>query len=67
VAYAVVEEAADQAEDGPLQEQSPRELGVLDLAVLRLRRLLIVDQTPHLLEELLSEQTSQQASQNAHR
>jgi hypothetical protein len=54
-AGAVVKKAAGQAEDCPFQEESPRELAVLDLAMLGLGRLFIVDEAPDLLEDLLTE------------
>lgn len=62
---AVVKEATGEAKDGSFQEQSACELGVSNLAVLGFRRFLLVDQAPDLLEDLLSDKTSQKAANDA--
>jgi hypothetical protein len=66
VAGAVVEVAADEAEDRTFQKQRGCELGELRLPVLGLRRLFVVDQAPHLLEDLLADHAGQKAAENAY-
>jgi hypothetical protein len=61
----VVKEATGEAKDGSFQEQSACELGVSNVAVLGFRRFLFVDQAPDLLEDLLSDQASQKAADDA--
>ncbi len=67
VAGGLVKEATGEAKDGSFQEQSACELGVSNLAVLGLRRFLLVDQAPDLLEDLLSDKASEKAANDADR
>jgi acyl-lipid omega-6 desaturase (Delta-12 desaturase) len=62
----VVEEAPRGAEDRALYQQRQDQLRGRDLAMLRVRRLLFVDQAPHPLEGELRDQPGQQAAENAH-
>src|SRR5436305_15113815 len=66
-AGAVVEEACDDAGDRPLRGERDRELQVAHLAVLGVGRLLLVDEAPEPLEELLAEHPGEQASGDAER
>src|SRR5919206_440125 len=52
---AVIREALDEAEDRALEQQRRDQLRELDLAMLGVRRLLLVDQAPDLLEDLPSD------------
>src|SRR3954452_12849173 len=53
------------AEDRALDGRGGDHLGPRRLAVLALGRLLVVDQAPHLLEQLLAEEAGQQAGDDA--
>jgi hypothetical protein len=61
----VIKGAADQPEDGSFQEQSAGELGVSNLPVLGFRRFLVIDQAPHLLEDLLSDHPREETADDA--
>src|SRR4051794_26758408 len=64
---AVVDEPAHQPEDRALDQQGGDQLAELDVAVLGVRRLLLVHQAPELLEDLLGDEAREQTAGDAHR
>src|SRR5207248_7206403 len=63
----VIHGRADGAEDRTLERGGEQDLGEGHVAVLRLRRLLVVDHAPGLLEQLLAEEARDQAADDAER
>src|SRR3954447_21027234 len=67
VAAAVVHQPAHEPEDRPLDEQRHEHLRQRHLAVLGPRRLLVVDQAPHEVEDLLGDLAGGDPQQQADR
>jgi hypothetical protein len=63
----VIGESPRGSEDRPLQRQRRKHLRQRDLSMLGVWRLLVIDQAPDLLEELLASQTGKEASHHADR
>src|SRR5256885_16597471 len=61
----MVKEALGYPEDRPLEGQRDRELDVVDLAMLSLGGLLVVDDPPQRLEELLAQKAGDEPAGDA--
>src|SRR4051794_6949077 len=61
----VVDDRARALEDGALERRRGHDLAEAGLAMRRLRRLLVVDQAPCLLEQLLADEPGEQAARHA--
>src|SRR5215213_6476632 len=63
----MVRQAFDEAEDRALDEQRRHHFRPGELAMLRAGRLLLIDQAPDFLEDLLTDDSSDQAEDDADR